>query len=327
MRMDERIIDFFSQRLDGPSRRELLRDMAADETLRSDFIRYRNLSGLATLTGQPGDEAIGRENYARFMAVKTRRVRQPALFRVLGYAAAVALLIVGAWSAGQWFGAGPANEQPVAHNTLRVPAGQRASLTLSDGTEVWLNANSTLTYPARFGNGAREVSISGEAFFTVAKDKDHPFVVSTSSVSIVVLGTVFNVADNREAGATQVSLLEGQIEVELPDGNTDRIRMEPDQLLHYEGGVATVTQGIDGQEFLWREGIIQFRELPLSAIAQQLSQYYGVRISIANERLAARTYTGKFRLQDGVAEILRIIQQAQKFSLKKDETHNSYWIR
>lgn len=324
--MDRRIIDFFSQRLDGASRSELLREVATDEVLRSAFIRYRNLTGMAALAGQPGDDAAGRAHYVRFMAGKARRSQRVRIFRMVRYAAAVALLAIGGWSVFHWYGAGADDHSSMAQHTLHVPAGQRASLTLSDGTVVWLNANSTLIYPAWFGDGERKVTVSGEAFFTVAKDQDHPFVVTTSTVAIKVLGTVFNVSDNNGSGATQVSLLEGRIEVGMPDSR-ENILMVPDQLLTYRDGRATVTHGVDEQEFLWRDGIIQFRELPLSVIAERLSQYYGVRIAIGSDAVAARTYTGKFRLQDGVGEILRIIQRAQKFNLTRNETDNSFVIR
>ena len=130
----------------------------------------------------------------------------------LKIAAAISVLIVSAL----YIYNNVAKPAPVlAMNKLVVPPGQRANLTLSDGTNVWLNACSEMTYPASFSEDTRRVSLKGEAYFDVSKDVEHPFVVQTKKCDIKVLGTEFNVRVNESESDCEFSaaLLEGSIEL------------------------------------------------------------------------------------------------------------------
>ncbi|WP_278940444.1 FecR family protein, partial [Parabacteroides johnsonii] len=130
----------------------------------------------------------------------------------LKIAAAISVLVVSAL----YIYNNVAKPAPVlAMNKLVVPPGQRANLTLSDGTNVWLNACSEMTYPASFSEDTRRVSLKGEAYFDVSKDVEHPFVVQTKKCDIKVLGTEFNVRVNESESDCEFSaaLLEGSIEL------------------------------------------------------------------------------------------------------------------
>ncbi|WP_428229357.1 FecR family protein [Flavobacterium sp.] len=109
---------------------------------------------------------------------------------------------------------GKVKDQEVVYNTLKVPYGKRFKLTLSDGTVVSLNSGTTLRYPEQFGiNGKRNVYLTGEAFFEVAKDKQHPFIVNVNQVDIEVLGTKFNISAYPENPTVNSTLVEGSIQM------------------------------------------------------------------------------------------------------------------
>lgn len=115
----------------------------------------------------------------------------------------------------------------LAMNKIVVPPGQRANLTLSDGTNVWLNACSELTYPASFTEESRNVSLKGEAYFDVSKDAEHPFVVQTKKCDIKVLGTEFNVQADESDCEFSAALLEGSIELTNKMNPGPSIRLTP----------------------------------------------------------------------------------------------------
>ena len=104
-------------------------------------------------------------------------------------------------------------EEDIAMQTIHVPAGQNAQLTLADGSQVWLNAGSTLNFPTRFTKGKRKVSLNGEGFFEVKANKNKPFIVSTSNYDIKALGTSFNVRAYKQSKDFEAALLTGKVEI------------------------------------------------------------------------------------------------------------------
>lgn len=148
------------------------------------------------------------------------------------YAAAILLTAGITWGITARFGQSPSGDAPY---TVSAPWGQRAEVKLGDGTQVWLNAGSTLSCSAGFATGQREVHISGEAFFEVARDKHRPFIVSTGDMKIKVLGTKFNVSAYEPAAAT-ISLVEGAVEVTAGSSAEGSVNMKPEDQVHYADG-------------------------------------------------------------------------------------------
>jgi ferric-dicitrate binding protein FerR (iron transport regulator) len=210
-------------------------------------------------------------------------------------------------------------EQTAVWQELYAPAGQRARITLPDGSTVWLNAGSTLRYPSVF-TGERKVHLAGEAFFDVARDAAKTFVVATASLEIVALGTQFNVYSYPGAEYASASLVEGSVEVRSP-GRPDGTVLVPNRQIVYANGQFR-TEDFDRDLLLWKEGIYTFREENLEKIIGRLKLYYDVDIVTANPHILQYRYTGKFRQRDGVMEILRIIQKIHRFKIQKDEDLN-----
>jgi hypothetical protein len=165
-------------------------------------------------------------------------------------------------------GEGPTAGSATALNTMTTPKGGQYQLTLADGTKVWLNAASSITYPTAFKDKTREVSITGEAYFEVAKNATQPFIVKTREDDIRVLGTQFNVNAYENENATKTSLIEGSIKI---NGKT----LKPGQA--FTNGTIVRTN-ID-QDIAWKNGSFDFNGLSLEVVMRQLSRWYDVDVS------------------------------------------------
>jgi ferric-dicitrate binding protein FerR (iron transport regulator) len=213
-----------------------------------------------------------------------------------------------------------------AFHTIFVPAGQRAELTLSDGTGVWLNAQSRLVYPAVFEKGKREVSLDGEGYFEVAHDENKPFTVKTKAMDILVLGTEFNVIAYNTGSQTEVSLLKGN--VALKPVGSDRIRrMNPGECVRWNDGAFSASAIDNYDYFRWKEGVLCFDNATVGSILEKLELYFDVSIDVKKQNLLNYRYTGKFRTKDGVEQVLKVLQLEHKFTFTRDLERNTITIK
>ena len=135
--------------------------------------------------------------------------------------------------------------------TVTVPAGQRASLILADGTTVWLNSNSTLKYPANgFHSKNRKVTLEGEGYFEVAHDEKHPFIVETEKYDIRVLGTTFNVSAYPNSDMFETSLIEGKVTVYQPSTQHE-VTLKPHEKVEAKDGKLYKETFSSDNDFLW----------------------------------------------------------------------------
>jgi ferric-dicitrate binding protein FerR (iron transport regulator) len=316
--MDERIIKYFSGELSENERIRLLRESETNSALREELLAAQNVRGVFLLSAGSAGKADGEKQYRRFMQVHYRMKAFRLAGRVAGYAAAVALIVFITWKTTVST-ASKSAEQAAVRQELYTPAGQRARITLPDGSTVWLNAGSTLHYPSVFA-GERRVILTGEAFFDVASDASKPFVVVTDSLEITALGTQFNVYSYPDAEYVSASLVDGSIEVCNP-GKANGTVLQPNRQLIYSNGRFR-TENLDKDQLLWKEGIYTFKEQTLEKIIRKLELYYDVEIVVTNPKILRYQYTGKFRQRDGAMEILRIIQKIHRFKIHKDEELN-----
>jgi transmembrane sensor len=217
-------------------------------------------------------------------------------------------------------------ELAATQQTLYVPAGQRAELTLADGSHVWLNANTTLTFPTVFTSGTREVTVDGEGYFKVAKDPENPFVVHTGKYEVKVLGTEFNLLSYSADKYFELSLLEGSVEV-LKPGAEKGAKIQPGQKLFLENDQFYVTQITHNNYYLWKDGIISFDDEPFAGMAKKLELYFDMTIHIENQKLLDYRCTGKFRSKDGVEHILKVLQLSNRFSYSIDDKRSTITIK
>lgn len=201
-------------------------------------------------------------------------------------------------------------------NTLDVPYGKKFQLLLSDGTEVYLNSGSSITYPVIFyDEGPRNVVLRGEAYFTVASDSLRPFTVSTQLLDAKVLGTEFNISSYRDDEHIQVVLIEGSLSVGRNNsiGSGDVI-LKPNQLASYSYSDDELsTANIDVSSYIaWKNGILLFKNEDFYHIAKKLERHYDVKIEIKDMQVSKERYTGRFKTET-IEEILQAFQRIKSF--------------
>lgn len=171
----------------------------------------------------------------------------------------------------------------LAYNTIATPRGGQYQVNLPDGTKIWLNAASSLQYPAAFKGKQRRVELSGEAYFEVAKDKEHPFIVVTGQQEVQVLGTHFNINSYADEGATKTTLLEGSVRVSVLGPAKDGSILKPGQQAALLGNTLNV-YAVDTEETVaWKNGYFQFNEADLGSIMRQLSRWYNIDVAFESK--------------------------------------------
>lgn len=248
------------------------------------------------------------------------------LLRYVGTAAAVLLLMVG----GGWLYASRQLKTFTERmNSIEVPAGQRISMMLQDGTKVWLNAGTTLTYPAVFSRRDRRVEVSGEAMFDVAPDTEHPFIVETYACDIEVLGTKFNVRAEESENLFSTALMRGRVKVSnrLSSGEGESIYMNPDDCVELVDGHLTLGHIEDPAEYLWPEGIINLHSASFEELIDKFERAYGIRIIIERKELPRIRCRGKIHVSEGIDHALDILRMDADFTYEHDYNRNEIHIR
>jgi ferric-dicitrate binding protein FerR (iron transport regulator) len=163
------------------------------------------------------------------------------------------------------------------YHTLTVPRGGQYQVVLADGSKVWLNAGSSLTYPTRFTGNERKVRATGEVYFAVTHDASRPFRVGVDDMTIEVLGTEFDVNAYKDDGTIKTTLLKGS--VKITEGHKT-VKIKPgEQAVRAMQGELSVTDSIDREEITgWKEGVFAFRDEPIEKIMQQVARWYNVDI-------------------------------------------------
>ena len=215
-------------------------------------------------------------------------------------------------------------------NQLIIPYGNRSKITLSDNSVVHLNAGSRLFYPSEFNDSKREVLLFGEAFFEVAEDKEHPFVVKTTDLSIQVLGTKFNVSAYPEDNVIQAVLTEGKISLRRNDASMfeDDIIVMPDQMAWFnKTSQKTNIRKVDVSYYtLWKDELVKFSNEDLSRVIKQLERFYNISFSFENPLDGSIKITGKLNLKEEKEEVFEYISRVALVKIEKDKG-NRYIIK
>jgi len=231
-----------------------------------------------------------------------------------------------------------------AKNEITTKSGSKTNLVLPDGTKVWLNASSELTYEKTYGNKLREVTLSGEAYFDVVKNKEKPFVIHTAKMDIKVLGTVFNVKCYPGEKTTETSLVRGSIEVTLKD-RLQKIMLKPNEKLIINNTEETAEKEeskktplkvvaskaviekpiislthvtllpVDNTiiETAWVQNRLVFSSETFEEVVLKMERWYNVKIFIIDESLKEERLTGNFE-KETIAGALNALKLTTKFS-------------
>ncbi|MBO9729662.1 MAG: FecR domain-containing protein [Chitinophaga sp.] len=192
----------------------------------------------------------------------------------------------------------------VLYNTMSTPLGGQYKLILPDGTTVWLNAGSSINYPTAFAGSERKVTITGEAYFEVAKNEKMPFFVKANNTTIAVLGTHFNINAYKDEASTNTTLLEGAVKIITPQ---QQQTLKPGQ----QARVAAAGQGIQVvdhvdliQTVAWKDGFFYFNDADIPTVMRQLARWYNVEVTYEGN-IPERAFTGEIGRNLTLSQVLK----------------------
>ena len=209
------------------------------------------------------------------------------------------------------------------YNTLRVPRGGEYSITLSDGTVVYLNSESELRYPVRFVGKDRRVYLSGEAYFDVKKDQDHPFIVKMKTSAVKVLGTSFDVRAYTDEEEVLTTLVQGSVQFSTGE---ESVILEPGEQAVLSKSGRVETREVDTYLYTaWKNGVFAFKKQRLEEIMKIIARWYDVNIFWENASQKEITFTGKMRRYDDFSKVVEMLEMTgnTEFVIKE----NNIFIR
>jgi transmembrane sensor len=202
--------------------------------------------------------------------------------------------------------AGNTDPKSSSINTVITPRGGQYHLVLVDGTEVWLNAGSSIKFPTAFNGNDRKVEVSGEVYFEVAKNKAKPFIVHTNQSDIKVLGTHFNVNAYEDEEYQRTTLLEGSVEITR---GTQKVLLTPGQQakINEKSDYINIKEIEDPDAIIaWKNGYFQFEKSDLQSVMRQVSRWYNTEVSY-NGAIPTKQYTGKIPRGVNVAKLIEML--------------------
>lgn len=212
---------------------------------------------------------------------------------------------------------------------ITAPSGQSMSVTLSDGTLVWLNAGSKLEYPTIFSEAKRQVRVSGEAMFEVEHDADWPFVVETFACEAEVLGTKFNILADAAKDCFSAALLEGRLKIRNLEHADESLILSPNEEVTLVDGHLRLEKISDPDDFRWVDGLMNLNGLTFEEVICKLERYYGVRILLdCPEGISQRRYHGKIRVSYGIDHAMDLLQMmTSDFTYTHDNETNMIHVK
>lgn len=307
------------------------------------------------VTPDPAERAEGEEAHSRLISrMQDRGIdiglpaeeHQAAVFQLedrkrspwLQYIAAAAVTGLLIAAATWWWTPSEKASHSPAISEVSTRNGSRTSIQLPDGSHVWLNAGSKLTYSKSFGNNSREVELSGEAFFDIAKNAEYPFIIHTTRMDIKVLGTRFNLKAYPGDKMTEATLLQGSIEASLKSRPGERIILKPTEKILVSDDSSSALRPVKTAtvktsepviaikhltyyaetedaivETSWMENKLVFRDESFASLAARMERWYGVTIWFADKQKEELRFTGVFA-QENIEQALQALQMTAAFN-------------
>jgi transmembrane sensor len=207
------------------------------------------------------------------------------------------------------------NNAPVVYNTLATPRGGQYQLVLPDGSKVWLNASSSIHFPTAFTGKQRDVELTGEAYFEVAKNKEKPFHVNVNGMQVEVLGTHFNVNAYGDEGNIKTSLLEGSVKIKR--GLATGLLKPGEQAVLDENANKIEIKRADMNEVMaWKNGLFEFDGADIKTIMREIGRWYDVEIEYKG-MVPDRRFEGTISRDAQLSDVLKILELSNvKFSVE-----------
>lgn len=209
-------------------------------------------------------------------------------------------------------GPGQGSNAPLVYNTITTPLGGQYRLTLADGTNVWLNASSSIKYPTQFDGNDRKVQITGEVYFEVAHNAAKPFKVFTNRQEVDVLGTHFNINAYPDEEAIKTTLLQGSVMVIAAGGSKT---IKPAEQAVLQGDKLTVHDANVEEAVAWKNGYFRFNDEKISSIMRKLSRWYDVEIRYEGS-LSDNGLNGTISRYRDISQVLKMLEQTKEVHFK-----------
>lgn len=239
-------------------------------------------------------------------ADEAKVISLPQSKRSLWRSVAAAVLIISSVLFVEW----PALQNrlhPIQLTAFRVPANQKKEITLADGSQVWVNAGSEIKYPKVFTGKVREVYLSGEAYFDIAHDAHRPFIIHAGNVITTVLGTAFNIRENKSKNTIEITVTRGKVSV----ANGEKLLgvLTPNQQISFNTLKEESIKGtVDANSVIaWQESELHFDDVSFADAVSQLRQRFNVKINFSNDKLKDCRFTGTSLNGEKLDNILKVI--------------------
>ena len=297
---------------------ELAEWMSQDEDHKKIFIQYKTIWNESQATKIYFDRDTEWEKISRKIN-KIRPLDSGQFWKRFSRIAAILVvgLIIGVAIKSNFFKS--ANSSWVKIN---VPNGQMTRLTLSDGSKVWLNSESTFKYSTNFSDENRNVYLSGEAYLEIASDKSSSFTVKTSYMDVEVLGTKFNVRAYKEDNAFRTSLIEGKVALNTNDKKNNNTRLSPGDMARYNKKRKTLKvneiPGNAEESISWVNGRYYFHNEELAEILKIASRWYDTEFIVKGKKLKNTRFTGVIKKDYPPEQLLKLIKKTEEISIKRD---------
>lgn len=310
--MTELFAAYFAGTITSQEKLALFRELEKDPVLLEEFTQLHHTWALVGMASAGTDvEWSSRkinEIFIRSRRTKTRKF----IFSLLRYAAVVALLIV------SWFVAGYYQTENIEpeYTYIEVPKGQRVSIIFPDGSHAWLSSRTKLKYSNRFNREDRTVELDGEAFFTIEKNKQLPFIVTSKEYSVEVTGTRFNVFAYSDNDLFETDLMEGSVLVYKSDNRDQRLQLFPNERAYLSNGQIRIGSSKFILEQDYPNGIFSFEDRSLQEIIHWLASWYDIQFDVQVPEILSYTFSGKFRQSDPINTVMQAIKQTGKFNYR-----------
>jgi transmembrane sensor len=307
--IEGKICDYFNGKLSATEEAELVQWLKLDDENMAYFLNFKE-----KIDPQEIDHPLLQSSFAElknkllinqeFNAKISSRVRrlQLSFSRI---AAMLLVAVIAGFSLAYLLIEFDASKKNVVWFETHVPRGEKSQLILPDGSRVWLNSESEISYPSDFMNGDRIMKLKGEAYFEVAKLENKPFTVQTNNYNIRVLGTKFNVMAYPDFNRTETSLIEGKIEIQKGEQS---IPVTPGEIFSFANNKYSIKEARVSQTAKWKDDIFDFDRITFKELITRMERWYDVDIEIKNQELNEILYSGIFKNEETIWEVLNTFQ-------------------
>ena len=316
--MEELLIKYISGSADRSEKKVVMDWINSDQNNRKEFETLQKAYFVSIWTDDLEPEVIEEEIIPIKRKLIWKEILKVAAVLLIGFSLFINIK-------DYVFNGKASNLEKDIFQSVHVPSGQRVELSLVDGSKVWVNANSKLDYPQTFNKDQRIVFLDGEGQFNIEHNEKIPFIVKTKDFDIQVLGTEFNVKAYSTKGKFETALLQGKVQISSKDGQ-NKITLKPNEAAVLENGKLLVRPIQNLDPYRWVEGLMTFENESIEDILLKMQDYFDININIKTKNLNMKKYTGKFWIDDGVENMLEVLQKTSDFKYSRNYDTNEYII-